>query len=159
MKQLSKNCKRIQKLLFRSALGENLSDRERELVANHLKECSHCIAYKEIMEQTDWLLDVSQSTELTPDPQIKSQIVHLLKAKKSQSGATPAKYLRKWKENIKKAAQYRIPVYQAAIVLMLFIVIFAGLFQTGFQGNDPVSRTSSESVYDSLALFRVDASL
>ncbi len=156
MSRLSNKCSDIQDIIVRAAY-DKISEQEDALLRKHLEACTGCRNFALTVENMEKILDPAGTWDIVPDPRIRENLLRRMKSlqleKKRLSGMGTGK---SWVEKLGNLVRYRIPVYQAAIMLVLLVALFIGFFPSHFQENRAESGFTSEIYYDSLALYQVD---
>ncbi len=109
------NCDDIEKLLM---FGEINSSNE-QLVAQHLKQCSGCRQFASNLELIQAEMTHSHEKALQPVPHIRQEIINHIKKKRRANQSTAAGI---WLL-LKSLLEYRVPVYQAALSIVTFMLI------------------------------------
>jgi len=118
------NCSNIEDLIIKKEMN-NLTENEDLLLTAHLKICKKCRMYKNIVDEFHNVMAVPAEGGLMPAPEIR------------RIAATKMKELRKEHPLLKNSLwqsvlgilKYRIPVYQAAMGVALFIFVFLSVEQ------------------------------
>jgi hypothetical protein len=125
MNKSNSTCADIEKLLIKNN-DEELSKAEHLLLQQHLQNCDQCQNFQRILTNMQSAMQINKD-RLIPDPSIRLNIIRQMK-KKGDIFSVVWNYL-------KRALDYRIPVYQGLIGIgtCLLIVVAAHYLPFGYQ--------------------------
>ncbi len=124
------NCSDIEDLIIRRDLNE-VTDSESKLLNEHVKSCQKCNAFQNTVSKIKNNMTVPSHSGLIPAPEIYHIAVSKMKKKKQNRPHTEGGV----REFILGILKYRIPVYQAAMGIVLFIFLTLTANQFNFSGN------------------------
>jgi hypothetical protein len=101
---------------------QTLSEIEINEMDNHLQVCDSCKKYSEFQMKLDENLNTLPDYDLIPDPKIKENLLQKMASKKKKR-LIPADFY----QGIRTLADYRIPVYQAALAVFLAFIVYFGV--------------------------------
>lgn len=131
MNEITNNvlCDQIRDLLIRSA-ADDLTDRERHLLTEHLESCEQCRTYQEMLNKLPVSLAVPKTSGLLPDPAIYRMAVKRLK-ERAAFHIRPAESITDY---VISLLNHRIPVYQMILGMALIIMVFSTFERTDYTG-------------------------
>lgn len=131
MKKLNTiNCNDIERVMISKNFDE-ITDDENITIKEHLKSCAHCRSYQYTLLNLQNTLQVKPDHKLSPDPNIRRNIIKGMKSIQSQE---PGIFSRSW-QYIRSILEYRIPVYQALSGAVLILLILFAINQLYFSIN------------------------
>ncbi len=148
----------MENLIIRSEF-ENLTAAETEALKKHVPDCPDCQKLQGQMAHVRLALKSQPATSLKPRPEIRFNLIKHLQPAPSPNKKTRAKIGHK----LLAVFEYRIPVYQGliALVMMFFIFILSNRFnssvdqsRTGFSqyAQTDTVRSSQMNIMDDLSL-------
>jgi len=123
-KKSSTNCDDIEQLLIKKDIDELTPD-ENLLVEKHLKICERCRSYQSTLSSMQNSMQISSEKKLVPDPAIRQNILQRMKALRPQETGI---FKSGW-GYFRSILEYRIPVYQTLLIVVLIPVIFFAVNQ------------------------------
>jgi len=132
------NCSKIEELIIKRNI-EELSDSEVDTLEDHLSTCNSCRSFETSLQRINQEMQVEENETLTPSPAIREKILPQMRVReKSKENVFDTFF-----KSIQNLLQYRVPVYQAGVALILaFILVGIGV-------NVPFSSVSSSDSMDS----------
>ena len=120
-KKSSANCDDIEQLLIKKDV-DKLTQDENLLVENHLKFCERCRSYQSTLSSLHKSMRISPEEKLIPDPAIRQNIMQRMRSMKpEQTGILKSVW-----QHIKSTLEYRIPVYQTLLgIVLIFLISFS----------------------------------
>ncbi len=110
-------CQEIEDFIIKDYLDE-LNKKQRKLVLQHVYSCSNCSKYAETVHQISGSLQEDEYIP-QPDPEIRKHLLFTLKMKK----ANKERKLVDFMNTIFGFFEYRIPIYQAVLAVLLVAVL------------------------------------
>ncbi len=123
-KKSNANCDDVEELLIKKEI-DKLTPDENLLVEKHLKFCERCRTYQSTLSSLQNSMQISPDEKLTPDPAIRQNIIQKMKALKPEEKGI---FKSGW-QYIRTALEYRIPVYQTLLIVVLIPFIFFAVDQ------------------------------
>ena len=132
MKEINKNlnCSEIEDLIISRNLKE-VTDDEIKLLSEHIKSCKKCYAFQNTIIKIENNMTVPLQSDLIPEPEIYHIAASKMKKQKQNRTITEGAALR----SIFSILKFRIPLYQAAMGIALFIFVSLSANQFNFTGN------------------------
>jgi hypothetical protein len=117
-KKSSTNCDDIEQLLIKRNI-DGLTQNENLLVEKHLKFCERCKNYQSTLLNLQESMQIEPEEKLIPDPAIRQNIIQRMRAAQSKEQGI---FQNGW-QYIRTALEYRIPVYQTLLGIVLIFLI------------------------------------
>ena len=117
-------CSDFEHLLLKKE-SDNLTESEAALLRRHLESCERCGAFKNVVSELHRAMSVPSKGGLIPDREIYRRAVMKMKEKSRKRALKASNF---W-QSILGILRYRIPLYQAAMGIALFVFMFLSLDQ------------------------------
>lgn len=115
-------CKNVENILIKQNI-ENITEKEQQLVEEHLQSCQECKKYEYILLKIKNTLTAVHQEALIPDTRIKKKITKKINNHHS--------VLNNIWQFILDLCDYRIPVYQALSVMVAVILLLVAFNRVG----------------------------
>jgi len=127
---LNKECDDAERLLIRKNF-DVLTKEEDRLLHDHLESCDHCRGYLYTLSHLYRAAQVRSDSELAPDPTIRQRLVQRMNVVKNRKGGI----VHRGRQYMRRFLEYRIPVYQALVGVVLILLVASVLSQLSFSIN------------------------
>lgn len=118
------NCDDIEQLLIKKDV-DGLTPEENLLVEKHLKFCQRCRTYQSTLSSLHNSMQIDSKEKLVPDPAIRRNIIQRMKALRPEEKGIFKGVLGYFRNIL----EYRIPVYQTLLIVVLIPLIFFAVDQ------------------------------
>jgi hypothetical protein len=118
------NCDDIEQLLIKKD-ADGLTLEENLLVEKHLKFCERCRTYQSTLSSLQNSMKISPDEKVVPHPAIRQNIIQRMKALRPEEKGI---FKSGW-QYIRTALEYRIPVYQTLLFVLLIPLVFFAVDQ------------------------------
>ena len=111
-------CHDIERLLVNRLLDKLTAD-ENLSVEEHLRICPQCRSYQIALLNMQNTMQSEGEERLAPDPATRENVIRRMKAARSREAGILSNLV----ESVRRAFAYRIPVYQAALGVVLIVAM------------------------------------
>ena len=122
MKKTNENfniqCDEIEHLLVKKDV-EGLTPEEDVLLENHLRLCKRCRSYQNALLSVRNSVQIDSEEKLVPDPAMRQNIIQRMKTLRPEQAGI---FKSSW-QYIRNMLEYRIPVYQTLLGIVLILLI------------------------------------
>ena len=109
------NCDEIEKLIMLDEINAS----NENIVEQHLEKCARCRQFASNLENIQAEMTHSQRKILQPSPHIRQKLIKQIKKKRRANQSTVSGIFIR----LKSLFEYRVPVYQAALTIVTFLLI------------------------------------
>ena len=114
-------CAAFEDLLIQQHV-DNLNEAETRKLNQHLENCGHCQQFQNVLCTMSQSITIEETSDLKPDPQIRNLIIQKMK----QSQIKRTTFLKDVLRDVWHLLEYRIPVYQGILGILLVILLIWG---------------------------------
>jgi hypothetical protein len=111
-------CNQIEKILIENQ-WQNLTAEKKKSIRQHLENCESCKQLQKTIADFEEAMSIKYNSPLLPDPAIQLQIIKKIKNKQKKS------LISQIKDWVLAIVNYRIPVYQAGISIIIIFLFIA----------------------------------
>lgn len=143
MQMIPLNCPTIEELLIKKTI-EKLSDKESAALQNHLKTCASCKQFASSLEQ------LRDSMQIDDHLQPHTALLKKLQKKISKADSAKPNWMVNLVQRLTALLQYRIPLYQATLAIILILIIFGLSLNFNFSFLAPTKNSGHLIPYESV---------
>jgi len=140
-------CRSFEDLLIWQTV-DFINEEQAEKLNQHLKACTACQQFQSLLFATSSAMKIKEKTNFVPDANIRQAVIQ----KMTQHQIKAATFLQAMLQTIWKLLEYRIPVYQGILGIILVTCLIWGALNLPFWSQPPYRQVRNQSWQENIQL-------